>query len=76
MKHLLKVCYNKGNYDEGTWNLVCYNESLLYLGFVIPRECIRSLLGRIQGTKHLVCYTGRFIISRVHFIGVPLYILE
>ena len=30
------------------------NESSLYPGFVIPREFVRSLLGRIQGTRRLV----------------------
>ena len=30
---------------------------MLYPGFVIPRELVRSLLGRIQGTRHLVRYS-------------------
>ena len=28
---------------------------------------MRSLLGRIQGTRHLVRYTGKFVISGVHY---------
>ena len=63
-------------YDEGTWNLIRYTECSLYPGFVIPREFIRSLLGRIQGAKHMVLIPGgslypRFIISGVHCIYKP-----
>ena len=58
---------------KGTQNSVRFVESSLYLGFVIPREFVRSLLGRIQGTRHLVRYTGNFIISGVRYIGITLY---
>ena len=37
----------------------------LYRKFVKPREFISNLLGRIQGTRHLVRYTGKFVISEV-----------
>ena len=40
-----------------TQNLVRIIENSLYLGFIIPREFVRSLLGRIQGTRHLVRYS-------------------
>ena len=33
--------------------------------FVKPREFIRNLSGRIQGTRHLVRYTGKFVITEV-----------
>ena len=47
-------------------------ESSLYPGFLIQREFVMSLLGRIQGTKHLVRYTGKFVISGVRYTGIPL----
>ena len=40
-----------------------YIESSLNRGFVKLREFIRNFLGRIQGTRHLVRYTGKFVIS-------------
>ena len=42
--------------------MVRNSERSLYPGFVIPREFVKSLLGRIQGTRHLVRYTGKFVI--------------
>ena len=63
----------RGNYDEGTEKLARNNESP---GFIIPREFIRSFLGRIQETKHLVRYTGKFVISGARYIGIPLYLIS
>ena len=45
--------------------MVRYIESSSNRRFVKPREFIRNLLGRIQGTRHLVRYTGKFVISEV-----------
>ena len=41
--------------------------------FVIPMEFVRGLLGRIQGTRHLVRYTGKFVLSGVRCIWITLY---
>ena len=41
------------------------SKSSLNRGFVKPREFTRNLLGRIQRTRHLVRYTGKFVISEV-----------
>ena len=46
----------------------------LYRKFVKPREFIKKLLARIRQTRHLVHYTGKFVISRVHYAGIKLYI--
>ena len=54
--------------------MVRNNESSLYSGLVIPKEFTRSLLGRIRGTRHLVRYTGKFVISGVRYIRIPLYL--
>ena len=48
-------------------------ESSLHPGFLIKREFVRSLLGRVQGTRHLVRYTGNLIVSGVPYSGIPLY---
>ena len=66
----------EGNYDEGTQLLVRNIESSLYPGLVIPTEFVRNLLDRIQWTRHLVRYTGKFVISGVRYIGIPLYFLK
>ena len=50
---------------KGPKNWFVISKSSLYPGFVIPREIIWSLLGRIQGTRHYVRYTGKFVISGV-----------
>ena len=42
-------------------------------GFVKPREFIKKLLARIRGTRHLVPYTGKFVISGVRYTGIQLY---
>ena len=66
MKHFSKKFrYIEGIHGEGTRNLVHCIESLLNRGFVKSREFVRNLLGRIQGTRHLVRYTGKFVISEV-----------
>ena len=66
--------YIEGNYDDGTQTLVHNIESSFYPGFVIPREFIRSLLGRIKGTRHIVRYTEKFVISEVRYFGIPLFL--
>ena len=53
-----------------------YIESSLNRGFVKPREFRRNLLGRIQRTRHLVRYTGKFVILEVCYIEILLYITE
>ena len=47
-------------------------ESSLTQGFVKPREFIKKLLVRIQGTRHLVRYTGKFVISGVRYARIQL----
>ena len=74
MNNSSKILYTEGNFGEETSNLVRNNESSLYPGFVITRELVRSLLGRIQGNSHLVRYTEKFAVSRVRHIGTPMYI--
>ena len=61
----------EGNYDEGTKFFSLYREFVIS-GVRIQREFVMSLLGRIQGTKHLVRYTGKFVISGVRYTGIPL----
>ena len=50
--------------------IVCYIESSLNQGFIKQREFIKELLVRIQGTRHEVCHTGKFIILEVRQTGV------
>ena len=47
--------------------------SSLYRKFVKPREFIKKLLVRIQRTRHLNRYTGKFVISGVRYTGTQLY---
>ena len=51
--------------DEGIINLVRNNESSLHTECVIPRLFLRSLLGRIQGTRHFVRRLAKVVISKV-----------
>ena len=62
----MKVRHIEGDYDDGNQNFVRNIESSLYPGFVIPREFVRSLLGKIKETRHSVCYTEKFVVG-----GVP-----
>ena len=34
---------------------------------------MKKLLVRIQGTRHLLRYTGKFVISGVRYTGIQLY---
>ena len=43
--------------------IVRYIESSLNRGFLKSREFIKKLLVRIEGTRHLVRYTGKFVIQ-------------
>ena len=49
--------------------IVRYVESLLNRRFVKPREFIKKLLVRIQGTRNLVPFSGKFVISGVVIQG-------
>ena len=46
--------------------------SSLYREFVKPREFMKKLLVRIQGTGHLVRYVGKFVMSVVGYTGIQL----
>ena len=47
--------------------------SSLYQKLIKPRESIKSLLARAQGTKGLVRYTGKFVILGVRYTRIQLY---
>ena len=41
-------------------------------GYVNPREFMKKLLVKIQGTRYLVRYTEKFVISGVRYAGIQL----
>ena len=53
--------------------MVRYIESSLNQGFVKPREFVKKWSVRIRLTRHLVRYTGKFVISGVRRGGIQLY---
>ena len=57
------------------FKIVRYVESSLNRGFVKPREFIKNLLARIQGTRYLVHYTRKFVMSGVRYKGIQLYFI-
>ena len=56
-----------------SWSRDLRNSSL-YRRLVKPREFIENLLVRSPGTRYLVRYTGKSVISRVSYTGIQLYI--
>ena len=50
--------------------MVRYIESSLDRGFVKLREFIKKSLVRIQGARHLVLYTRKFVILWARYTGI------
>ena len=70
MKIYRKVRHIKGNQDEGSYHSVRNNESLLYMGFVIPREFVWGL--EESKAQTYFCYIRKLVKAGFHIIGIPL----
>ena len=53
-----------GSYYERALNLVRSIKTSPHQGFCYTKSIYKSLVGRIQGTRHFVHYSGKFVISK------------